>query len=178
MAYQVFLCIFQPHPPLCPSLSRNYLALSCLIPSLCNPSVWPCTSPPSSSSLPPFCMTLDGHLPYLFPPLPLSSSHFRKSPPIPPCLCVSPLWSVWHFNSHVCHTTQRGAMPSVHNPWNRGPINVRVQLSYKWREGVLITVQSFIRKNSFVRVCACVCFIMQEQEKKRWYVEKREWKSI
>lgn len=39
------------------------------------------------------------------------------------CVC-SLLWSLWHFDSHACHITQRKALPSMQGWGNRGPIDV------------------------------------------------------
>lgn len=89
------------------------LTPSCLLSSLCNPTFWPYTSPPS---FPPFHTTLDGPFRYLFPP---SRNPHLISLNLFPSLHVgvrSPLWSGWHFDSHACHITQREALPSMHDP--------------------------------------------------------------
>lgn len=58
------------------------------------------------------------------PSLLQSTSHFPKSLlSLHICMC-SPLWSLWHFNSHACHITQRKALPSMQDLGNRGPIDV------------------------------------------------------
>lgn len=103
-------------PPLWFSLPGNYLTLSGLLASLCNSTVWPYTSPPSSSIFSSVLYDPWWSPSVSFPPLPFSSSHFPKSLPIPPCLLASALWSMWHFNSHAGHLKQRGALPSIHNP--------------------------------------------------------------
>lgn len=143
---------------------------SCLLSSHCNPTTWPYTFP---ASFLPFYMTLDGPSLHLYPPS--RNPHFISLNLFPSfhVSVRSLLWSRWHFDSHACHITQRGGGIALH-VWPREQRShwcMRVMLTQMERE-VLINVQPFIWKRSFVRRVG-VSLSMQGQKKRMRQSEAR-----